>query len=307
MKGWERPTAASGATGNGEAVGVRDVARAAVAVGALARAAALAARRGYAVEVTGVSSLPRDRLVAYLDDLLEADRTGDLCPNGLQVEGAETIRRVVTGVSACRELFDHAASVSAEAVLVHHGIFWRGDPRQLVGFRKRRVANLITHDINLIAYHLPLDRHPELGNNALAAHALGLDEVEEFGSYEGAPLGFSGRFPEPLSSRSLAQRCEELFERPPQLFGDLDRPVSSLGVISGAAQRMFQSAVDSGLDAFITGEASEWVVNMARETGTVYVAAGHYATERLGIRALGEHIAERFGLEVEFFEVPNPV
>jgi dinuclear metal center YbgI/SA1388 family protein len=210
-------------------------------------------------------------------------------------------------VSACNQLFEHAASVSAEAVLVHHGLFWRGDPLELVGFRKRRVAELIRHDINLIAYHLPLDRDAELGNNALAARALGLEDLEEFGRYEGAPLGFSGHFREPLSCTGLAARCAEVFGQDPQLIGDRTQPITSLGIISGAAQRMFHEAIDSGLDAYITGESSEWVMNVARETGTLYLAAGHYATERLGIRALGERVSETFGIEVEFFDVPNPV
>jgi dinuclear metal center YbgI/SA1388 family protein len=251
--------------------------------------------------------IARNELVAYLDDLLDAGRMSDFCPNGLQVEGAQTVRRVVTGVSACVELFEHAASAAAEAVLVHHGVFWRGDPLELVGYRRRRLAELIRHDINLIAYHLPLDRHPELGNNALAVRALGLAQVRGFGDYEGATIGFSGCFPEPIGAEELVRRCERVFGQPPQVFGDRARPVGSLGVISGGAQRSFHDAIEGGLDAFVTGEASEWVMNVARETGTLYLAAGHYATERLGIRALGQHVAERFDLEVDFYDVPNPV
>lgn len=254
-----------------------------------------------------MASVSRDRLVAYLNDLLDADRTGDFGPNGLQVEGTATVEHVVTGVSACRQLFEHAAAIGAQAVLVHHGLFWRGDSRRLVGFRKRRVGELISSDINLIAYHLPLDRHAELGNNALAARRLGLEEIEEFGTYEGAPLGFRGRFREPVEAAELSRRSEALFGQAPRLFGGSGEPISTLGIISGAAQRELYTAVDEGLDAFLTGEASEWVVNVARETGTLYVAAGHYATERLGIEALGEHVAAHFGLTVEFLDVPNPV
>ena len=257
--------------------------------------------------MTAGAAVPRHELVAYLDDLLEAHRTGDLCPNGLQVEGAGTIHRIVTGVSACGELFEHAASVEAEAVLVHHGIFWRGDPPELVGFRRRRVAELIRADINLIAYHLPLDRHAELGNNVLAARALGIEAPREFGEYEGAPIGFAGELAAPLSADDLAERCRAVFGRSPQLFGPTDRPIGSLGIVSGGAQKMFYDAIDAGLDAYVTGEVSEWVMNVARETETLYLAAGHYATEHLGIRALGEHVADRFGVEVEFFDVPNPI
>jgi dinuclear metal center YbgI/SA1388 family protein len=249
----------------------------------------------------------RDELVAYLRDLLDIDRSPDLCPNGLQVEGAARIDRLVTGVSACQELFERAVAVGAQAVLVHHGLFWRGDPRPVVGFRKRRLAELLAADVNLLAYHLPLDRHSELGNNVLAARGLGLEALVEFGSYEGAPIGWSGRFARPLAAAELAERCSTLFGQRPQLFGGADRPVSTLGVISGGAQREFHAAIAAGLDAFLTGEASEWVVNVARETGTLYVAAGHYATERLGVQALGEHLVERFGLSVEYVEVHNPV
>jgi dinuclear metal center YbgI/SA1388 family protein len=186
-------------------------------------------------------------------------------------------------------------------------VVWRGDPLELVGFRRRRIAWLLRHDINLIAYHLPLDRHPELGHNALAARALGLVELTGRGDHEGVSLGFGGRFPEPIDGTELARRCEQVFAQAPLVLGNADRPVGSLGIVSGGAQRMFHDAIDQGLDAYVTGEASEWVQSVARETGTLYLAAGHHATERLGIRALGDHLAERFGLEVEFFDVPNPV
>lgn len=253
------------------------------------------------------ASIARNDLVAYLDRLLDAAGTADACPNGLQVEGADTVRRVVTAVSACREVFAGARQRGADTVVVHHGIFWRGDPPQLVGFRKRRVAELLAGDLNLIAYHLPLDRHAELGNNALAARRLGLEELEEFGDYEGAWLGYRGRFPTPIGRDELAERCSAVFEQTPRLFGDRRAPIERLGMISGAAQRELYTAIDAGLDAFVTGEASEWVMNVARETDVLYVEAGHYATERLGIRALGEHLAEELGLEVEFLDVPNPV
>lgn len=249
----------------------------------------------------------RDELVSYLDDLLDAHLTSDVCPNGLQVEGRATIGRIISGVSACQELFRVARQRAADAVLVHHGIFWRGDPPTLIGFRRQRVAELLAGDVNLIAYHLPLDRHPELGNNAIAARELGLEEVRPFGHHENAPLGTRGHFPESLTVSELQERCRRVFGQAPQVFAGEDRSISTIGIISGAAQREFYTAIESGLDAFVTGESSEWVVNLARETGVVYVAAGHYATERLGIRALGEHVAEQFRVEVEFVDVPNPV
>jgi dinuclear metal center YbgI/SA1388 family protein len=257
-----------------------------------------------ASESAGVSC---SELVSYLDNLLDVGRTADLSPNGLQVEGAETVRRIVTGVSACRELFEQARQRGADTLMVHHGIFWRGDPQVLTGFRRRRVAELFEGNLNLIAYHLPLDRHLELGNNALAARRFGLQSVVPFGNFEGASLGVRGQFETPVSPRELAASCLEVFGQAPQVFDGGRTEIRTLGIISGAAQRELHTAVDEGLDAFITGEVSEWVVNVTRETGVAYFAAGHYATEVLGIRKLGEHVAERFGVEVEFVDVPNPV
>lgn len=249
----------------------------------------------------------RDDLVRYLHEYLEADRGGDYGPNGLQVEGREEIYKLVTGVSACEELFERAAAEGADAVLVHHGLFWRGLPLTLVGMRYRRVASLVRSGLSLIAYHLPLDRHGELGNNALAAQALGLEELSPFAEAEGMPVGFSGRFPEPVPAAELVARCRELFEQEPLVLGDGPDPVSTLGIISGGAQKELYTAVEAGLDAFLTGEASEWVTNVARECGLHYLACGHYATERLGVRALGEHLAKKFTIEVAFLDVPNPV
>lgn len=252
-------------------------------------------------------SIQRDRLVAYLDEMLEARRGRDFGPNGLQVEGREEIRKVVTGVSACLELFARAREARADAVLVHHGIFWEGLPRTLTGFQHRRVAELIRGEMNLIAYHLPLDRHPELGNNAVAARRFGLERVEPFADYDGLPIGCKGRLPETLPAESFVARCQEVFGQPPLSFLGGPREVSTVGIVSGGAQREVYQAIAERLDAYVTGEASEWVMNVAREAGVHYVAAGHYATERLGVQALGEHLARRFGLEVEFIDVPNPV
>jgi dinuclear metal center YbgI/SA1388 family protein len=235
--------------------------------------------------------------------------------DGLQVEGREEVRKVVTGVSAYAELFARARAAGADAVLVHHGLFWKNLPLPLTGIRYRRVAELIHSGMSLLAYHLPLDRHPELGNNAVAARAFGLVDVEPFGSYQGQPIGCKGRFAEPVPAARLAELCLSVFgQQPLAAFlagggaaGGGERPVSTLGLISGGAQGEFYQAIDEGLDAYITGEVSEWVMNVARETGTHFLAAGHYATERLGVQALGGHLAQRFGLAVEFIDVPNPV
>lgn len=249
----------------------------------------------------------RSELVAYLDAYLGAHNGTDYGPNGLQVEGRSEIRKIVTGVSACHELFERAATGGADAVLVHHGIFWRSISPLLVGSHHRRVASLLRHELNLIAYHLPLDRHPEIGNNALAARGLGMTDLQPFAVHEGLPVGFRGRFAEPVSIADLVARCERLFGQPPLAFKEGPDPVRTLGIVSGGAQSEFHQAIAAGLDAYLTGEVSEWVMNVARESRVHYLACGHYATERLGIRALGEHLREKFGIAVEFVDVPNPV
>jgi dinuclear metal center YbgI/SA1388 family protein len=248
----------------------------------------------------------RDELVSYLDEYLDS-RGRDYGPNGLQVEGREEIRKVATGVSACQELFVRAREAGADSVLVHHGLFWEGMPRTLTGFQYRRVAELIRGELSLIAYHLPLDRHAGVGNNAVAGREFGLTDLEPFGFHDGLPIGFKGRFPEAIAASELAARCRRIYGQEPLAFLSGPDPVNSLGIISGGAQRELYSAIDEGLDAYITGEVSEWVMNVAREAGIHYLAAGHYATERLGIRALGEHLAERYGIEAEFIDIPNPV
>jgi len=246
-------------------------------------------------------------LVRYIDEYLESPAVSDYGPNGLQVAGAETVRTLVTGVSSCRELFERARERGADALLVHHGLFWRGTPYPLVGLQYHRVAELIRGNMALLAYHLPLDRHEHVGNNAVAARALGLHGLTPFALHEGVAIGWQGRLFEAIPARELATRCGVLYEQPALLLGPEDRPVQRVGIVSGGAQQEFLQAIAEGLDAFITGEASEWVTNLARESGVAYIAAGHYATERIGVRALGAHLAERYGITVEFIDVPNPV
>jgi dinuclear metal center YbgI/SA1388 family protein len=246
-------------------------------------------------------------LAAHIDELLGARQGHDFCPNGLQVEGRPVVQRLVTGVSACVELFARAEAAGADAVLVHHGLFWDGTPRTLTGYQFQRVAALIRSGMALLAYHLPLDRDPELGNNALAARAFGLTAVEPLGEHGGLPLGCHGRLPEPLPAAGLVDLCRRVFGQEPLAFLGGRDPVSTIGLISGGAQREVHAAIAAGLDAYVTGEVSEWVMNVAREAGIHYLAAGHYATERLGVRALGEHLQQRFGIAVEFIDVPNPV
>jgi dinuclear metal center YbgI/SA1388 family protein len=252
-----------------------------------------------------MAAIHRDSLVTYLDQYLDSHGR-DYGPNGLQVEGREEIRKIVTGVSACQDLFVRAREAGADAVLVHHGLFWEGMPRSLTGIQYRRVAELIRGEMNLLAYHLPLDRHLEVGNNAVAGRQLGLEDIEPFGLHDGLPVGVKGRFPAPIPAAELLERTRRIYAQEPLAYMSGPDTVSTLGIISGGGQRDFYTAIEEGLDAYITGEVTEWVMNVARESGVHYLAAGHYATERFGVQALGEHLRERFGVEVEFIDVPNP-
>ena len=248
------------------------------------------------------------RLVAELDELLDVDAVDDYCPNGLQVEGRHRVERVVTAVSSSRALFTRAVDRGADVVLVHHGLLWKGaEPARLVGSHRDRIRLLLENEISLIAYHLPLDRHLPLGNAAQLAHRLGLEELEPFGDHHGASVGVCGVFPEPVPAEELFEAVEEACEREPLVFEGRQARISSVGVVTGGAERDYHLAVAADLDAFITGEASEWVMHQAAEDGVHFISAGHYATERFGVQALGRWLASRHGLEVEFVDLPNPV
>lgn len=249
----------------------------------------------------------RDQLVSHLDEYLSASEDQDFGPNGLQVEGTSTIHKILLGVSSCQELHDRAAEIGADAVMVHHGMFWNYMDRRITGMTYRRLRPLMEHDVNLLAYHLPLDRHAEVGNNAVAARALGLVDVESFAEYEGKDIGFCGRFPDPPSVEELTAKLADFYGREPVVQGDGPEPVETLGLISGGAQKELYKALDRDLDAYVTGEISEWVMNVCREQGIHFFACGHYATEVCGIQALGDYVAGTFDVEVEFYDVPNPV
>lgn len=248
----------------------------------------------------------RDALVAYLDHLLDASTGADWCPNGLQVEGRARIQRLITGVSACQALFDQAHEACADAVLVHHGLFWNGAPVALIGVLGRRVRTLINAEINLFAYHLPLDRHRIYGNNAVAARAFGLIDIEPFAEAKGLPVGVCGRLEDPIPSAELVARSERIYAQRPLHFPGGPEQVRTIGIVSGAGADAVYPALEAGLDALVTGEPREWLMSLAREAGIHVLAAGHHATERLGARALGEHLGEAFGLEVRFIDIPNP-
>jgi dinuclear metal center YbgI/SA1388 family protein len=246
-------------------------------------------------------------LVDYLDNLLGASEGEDYGPNGLQVAGPTEVGKIITGVSACQELFLRARAAQAQAILVHHGILWAGAPQALIGSHFKRVSALIEGGLGLLAYHLPLDRHPDLGNNSLAARSLGLTNLDTFAPHKGLDIGFKGSFETPVSLDALVSACTSLFGQEPLVIAGGPESIRTAGVISGAGQDALHEAIKQGLDVFITGEASEWVMNVAVESGIHYIAAGHYATERLGIRALGDHLRDHFGIDVEFVDIPNPV
>ena len=247
-------------------------------------------------------------IVSALDELLDPGAFRDLGPNGLQVPGPADVRRVVTGVSAQRELIERAVELEAELVLVHHGLFWEFKPTGLDAVLAERLRPLFRHDIALAAYHLPLDAHPEVGNNALLAERLGCERHEPFGAYRGTPIGRAGTFPgDGIAADDLFARVREATGREPLVQGAGPERVRRIGIVSGAAADALDEAVAAGLDAFLTGEPREHVMADAREAGIHFIAAGHYATETFGVRRLGEWLAERFGVEQVFVDIPNPV
>jgi dinuclear metal center YbgI/SA1388 family protein len=215
---------------------------------------------------------------------------------------------VVTGVTAHTELFELAAAEDADLVLVHHGILWDAGPRVIDAPLKRRLQLLFDRDMSLAAYHLPLDAHPELGNNALIAERLGCTERAPFGEHRGRTLGCEGSWPDGgIAADALFTGIEELTGRAPLVFAYGPRQVRSVGIVSGAGAQWLDEAIAKGLDAFVTGEPAERVMSQAREAGIHFIAAGHYATETFGIRALGEHLEGRFGVRHRFVDVPNPI
>lgn len=250
----------------------------------------------------------RDEMIAFLDELLETASFPDYGPNGLQVPGSENVGLVVTGVSAHLELFRRAAAEGAQLVLCHHGILWGSAPLAVTPAMRRRLQALFEADMSLAAYHLPLDAHPQIGNNALICAELGLELGEPFGEHRGRAIGFVGRSPEGVPLEELLDRCRKAFGgREPLVFAGGPDLVRSVGVISGGGASSIAEAAELGLDAFLTGEPSEPAMADARESGLHFIAAGHYATETFGIRRLGELLAERFAVDHSFIEVPNPV
>ena len=249
----------------------------------------------------------RDEIIAYLDDLLEIEAFSDYGPNGLQVPGAAEVSGVVTGVSAQRELFEQAAAAGAELVLCHHGLFWDFHSRAIRPAMKERLRILFDADISLAGYHLPLDAHPEVGNNALICSALGLERAEPFAEHRGRPVGLVGRSTEGIPFAELRARCATAFEQDPFVWECGPEIVHSVAIVSGGAPGNLTDAIAARVDAFLTGETAEHVMADARENGVHFIAGGHYATERFGIRRLGELVSQRFGVDHQFVEIPNPI
>ncbi len=248
--------------------------------------------------------MQREELNRYLDGLLEVSRFRDYCPNGLQVEGRSEIRRIVSGVTASFDLIQAALADRADAILVHHGYFWKGEDPCLTGMRRARITPLLAHDLNLFAYHLPLDAHAVLGNNAELGRLLGLVQTGRFADQE---IGYRGRLDAPLRLDAFAARVAQRLGREPLVIGEAGMEIRELAWCSGAAQGLFEEAIKLGPDAFLSGEISEQQVHLARESGVAFIAAGHHATEKYGVQALGEHLAARFGLAHRFVDIPNPV
>ena len=245
-------------------------------------------------------------VIDYLDALLEPATYDDYGPNGLQVPGRDEIAAIATGVTANAELFTRAREEGVDLVLVHHGLFWAGPPQPLDRASKRRLQLLLDADLALAAYHLPLDGHLEVGNNALLARAIGATDVEPFAAHRSVTIGVRARLDD-IGPAELVARVAAATDREPLAFTDGPDPVRSVGIVSGAGADHLDAAIAADLDAFVTGEPAERSMSRAREAGIHFLAAGHYATETFGVRALGDRLAERFGLRHVFIDVPNPI
>lgn len=245
-------------------------------------------------------------LLTFTDKLLQIEQFKDYCPNGLQVEASAEIKTIITGVTASQALIDEAIKRQADALIVHHGYFWRGEAEPLVGMKGKRIASLIKNNISLLAYHLPLDAHSTLGNNAQLAKLLGLKVTGGLDDSQ-YPIGLCGELGQAKSLGDFTQQISEVLHREALVFGAKDKPIKKLAWCSGAAQSYFDKAITKGVDCFITGEVSEQTYHLAQESGVAFIAAGHHATERYGVKALGEHLAQNFQVTVEFIDIDNPV
>jgi dinuclear metal center YbgI/SA1388 family protein len=247
-------------------------------------------------------------LESYLTELLKPQLIKDFTPNGLQIQGSENITKVITGVTASKALIDRAIAEQADAILVHHGYFWKNESYVIRGMKHDRIKALLLNDINLFAYHLPLDIHPTLGNNAQLARLFDIKEIEPLEVGNALSVAMQGHFEQPCSAEELSQLINRLLERDClHIPAPSNKPIKTIAWCSGGGQGYIELAAEQGIDAFLTGEVSEQTTHIAHEMDIHFFAAGHHATERYGIKALGEHLAEKHGLEVIFVDIDNPV
>ena len=251
--------------------------------------------------------IDRATLVEYCNTLLDSRAFQDYCPNGLQVEGRDQIGLLVTGVTASQAMVDAAIAAGADMLLVHHGYFWKGESAPITGIKQRRIKALLANDLNLLAYHLPLDVHAELGNNVQLARLMGWSINGGLEPGNPRSVGLHGELPEPMSGAEVAADLARVLHRQPQHIAGNDRPIKRIAWCTGAAQGYIDKAIALGVDAFVTGEISEPTVHAARENGIHFFSAGHHATERCGVQALGEHLAQHFGIAHRFIDIDNPV
>jgi dinuclear metal center YbgI/SA1388 family protein len=246
-------------------------------------------------------------LISFLYKLLDPSQFKDYTTNGLQIQCESEVKKLVVGVTACEALIDAAIEQNADAILVHHGYFWKGEADALVGPKYQRIKKLIQNNIALLAYHLPLDAHLEHGNNVQLAELLKLKNVQGIGPDKKQSIVFMGEYTNALSLQGLGNQIEKVLNRPPLLIEGHDRPIAKLALCTGAADSFIELAAEAGADAFLSGEISERTTHLARELGIHYIAAGHHATERLGVQTVGKVVGEQFDLAVEFIDVDNPV
>ncbi len=244
-----------------------------------------------------------NELTRYIDELLDVGGFQDYCPNGLQVQGKREVHCIVSGVTACQALIDAAIGQGADALLVHHGYFWKGESASLVGIKRQRIKALFAADMSLLAYHLPLDAHEAYGNNIQLGERLGLRAEGRFAQ----DIGLFGVTTAALDLQAFGAHVERTLQRAPILISGGEHPIRRIAWCSGAAQGYIEAAAALGVDAYLSGEISEQTVHVARELGIHYIAAGHHATERYGVQALGEHLAAQFGIEHRFIDIPNPI
>ncbi|MDH5256903.1 MAG: Nif3-like dinuclear metal center hexameric protein [Gammaproteobacteria bacterium] len=246
-------------------------------------------------------------IVQFANNYLHIDEFEDYCPNGLQVEGCSEVKKILCGVTASQALLDRAVDCAADMVLVHHGFFWKNEPLSITNVKRKKIKTLLVNDISLVAYHLPLDAHPVCGNNTTLANMLGVELGSSFGPGR-IPIIASGVLTSPVESKVLAGKIESLLGREPlHLSVNANKVVSKVAICSGGAQNYFSYAIEQGVDVFITGEVSEQNYHMAIESGVDFISAGHHATERYGVQALADILRNKFSIEVEYFEIPNPV